>query len=54
MGHGGTLHAGMKAVMYCIFHITCKDCKVVSGVMHLTCPSTTLVYDSDLPNDGNL
>ena len=49
---GGTIHAGMKAVMYWMFHITCKDCEVVSGVMHLTCPSTTLVYDADLPNDA--
>ena len=49
---GGTIHAGMKAVMYWMFHITCKDCDVVFGVMHLTCPSTTLVYDSDLPNDA--
>ena len=49
---GGTIHAGMKAVMYWTFHNTCKDCDVVSGVIHLTCPSTTLVYDSDLPNDA--
>ena len=29
-----------------------KKCEVESGVIHLTCPSTTLVYDSDLPNDA--
>ena len=40
---GGTIHAGMKAVIYWMFHITCKDCEVESGVIHLTCPSTTLM-----------
>ena len=40
---GGTIQAGTKTVMNWTFQITWRFCGVNSGVMHLTCPSITLV-----------
>ena len=49
---GGTIHAGTNTVMNCTFHATCRSLGLKSGVMHLTCPSMTLVYDSDRSKDA--
>ena len=32
--------------------MTCRFCGLISGVMHLTWPSMTRVYDSDRSNDA--
>ena len=42
---GGTIHAGTNTVMNWTFHTTYRSLGLKSGVMHLTCPSITRVYD---------
>ena len=49
---GGIIHAGTKTVINCTFQMTCKFCGLTSGVMHLTWPSITLVYDSERLKDA--
>ena len=49
---GGTIHAGTNTVMNWTFHTTCRSLGLKSGVMHLTCPYITRVYDSDRSKDA--
>ena len=49
---GGIIHAGTNTVINCTFQMTCRFCGLISGVMHLTWPSITLVYDSERSNDA--
>ena len=46
------IHAGTKTVVNWTFQMTCRFCGLISGVMHLTWPSMTRVYDSDRSNDA--
>ena len=43
---GGIIHAGTKMVRNSTFQINCFPFWMCSWVMHLTCPSMILVYDS--------
>ena len=43
---------GTNTVINCTFQMTCRFCDLISGVMHLTWPSMTRVYDSDRSKDA--
>ena len=49
---GGTIHAGTKTTTYWTFHATWRSLGLKSGVMHRTCPSMTLTYDSVRSKDA--